>query len=384
MTSLYLCLSQSKAITPYEFKNTKIKIYSIEEAIYHAYHYWYESIDEFVSEKFINWVQRISAQVAATLKEIALLKTARERMITFLSLNGYYCKQDLVELEKQLLKSEYENNWKQYKETGDYYVSLKRPSKAIEYYKQALDYFESMELLNNLGVAYMNTGRYLEAIKYYRRALEFNPLGNQKDAILLNLAEAAIHNNILETALKSLENMDSRIKTAQAYYLYGEINFKMVNLNFAIDNYKKAYEINADAKYIYRLVDVYVKLKMYPTAFEALDLIINQTKHFFKKKAWVFELSGRIPNAIKTIEASLMQHKDDPELWTLLAKYHRLDYDLNRANAAISKALSISRVFLPAKLELAGIKKSSGELSEYHEGLRGVLSEIKQKYFELN
>ncbi len=384
MTLLYLCINQSKAITPYEFINTKIKIYSIEEAFYHVYHYWYESIDEFVSEKFINWVQKMSSQVAATLKEIALLQTARERMLSFLSINSYYCKQDLEQLEQQLLKNEYENNWKQYKETGDYYVSLKRPSKAIEYYKQALDYFESMELLNNLGVALMNIGRYSEAIKCYEKALKFKPSSNQKDSILLNLAEAAIHNNNLETALKSLENLTSKTKTAQAYYLYGEIDFKMVNLNFAIENYKKAYQINADVKYIYRMVDVYVKLKLFPSAFEILDSISFQTKEFFKKKAWVFELSGRIPNAIKTIEASLMQHKEDPELWTLLAKYHRLDYDLNMAKAAITKALTISRLFLPAKLEHARIKKASGELSEYHEGLRSVLSEIKQKYFELN
>ncbi len=382
MTSLFLCVNPYVSLQPYRFTGTNINVFSVEESLYHVYHYWEKSIDEFVSDKFIAWAANLSKPFGDCLRDITRLKTARERIMAFLSLYGYFGCEELENVNRQLTEWENETNHKQFKEHGDRYARLNFPEKAAELYKKSAETGETPELLNNLGVVYMKMNKYALAEDMFQRASELYPTSNQRYTILLNMAEAAIHNNSFEKALKALKTADSSVNSHRAMYLLGEINFRTGNFFYALDSFKNAVKAQPEPRYYLRLIDVYAKLKMFPLALETLDNSGIKGKAYFKKKAWIYEQSCNITDAATTVKQALIQHKDDAELWTLMAKYYRLDYSLVLANSAAFKALSLAPSYLPAKLEQAKTKKATGNIMEYQQLLSEILAVLKQKYYE--
>ncbi len=382
MTSLFLCVNPYVSLRPYRFAGTNINVYTVEESLYHVYHYWKKCIDEFVSENFINWAFSLSKTFADHLSHISRLKTSRERMMAFLSLHGYFGPEELEDINKQLTEWENESNRKQYKEQGDRFARLNLIERAAEFYKQSLEYSETPELLNNLGVVYMKMNKFGSASEMFQRALELYPTSNQRYTILLNMAEAAIHNNSFEKALKAIKAADSSVGSHRAMYLMGEINFRTGNFFYALDSFKNAVSAEPEQRYYLRLTDVYVKLKMFPLALETLDNSGIKGKAYYKKKAWIYENSCNITSAGKTIQQALVQHKDDAELWTLMAKYYRLDYNFVLANSSAYKALSLSPDYLPAVLEQAKAKKATGNIKEYQQLLTEITLILKKKYYE--
>jgi Tfp pilus assembly protein PilF len=121
---------------------------------------------------------------------------------------------------------------------------------------------------------------------------------------------------------------------------------------------------------------------MYDEALAALSALGEETKELLVKQAYVYFASGNVPAAIKCIEKALMTNKSDAGLWVALAVYYRMDYDFQKAQAAVSTALNIDPFNEKALLENARIKKSLGKTKEYQEVLKNILSSLKKKYRE--
>lgn len=380
--SLLLCLSQDDAAESYQFKITNIKVYFFEEALYHCRHYWKESIDDFLSEEFIDWV-RTGLKLkflASQIQELTTLSSFSVKLIRFLSLTDYFDKADLDGLANELTDWEKRMEWERLKERGDSLMRLNEPSKAFVLYKKALDYAENANLLNNAALALMRLERPNDASVLLEKAYALKPDDAQ---IRLNLAEARIYDQRFEKALTLLKTAEEEHgPNAHIFYLHGELNLEAGNIRYSIDYFEKAYAIDPSDFYLYRLTDVYVKLRFYEKALENLNKAKIKNGDFFLKQAEVYVAAANVPTAIRCIEKALMLSSNQAELWIRLAMYHRLDYDLNRAYGAILKALNLAPTNDQARLELARIKKAQGKTKEYQKILTAILQGFKKKYRE--
>ena len=385
MPELLLCISQVEIDTPYQFKTTRIKVYSFEEAVYHCYHYWKQSIDDFMSLEFLEWVRESLGLkfIASRIKSLSKLANFSDRLIGFLSSIDYFDEVRLTALKTQLIEWEARLEWERLKERADYLTKKNDHQRAYLLYRQALEYEENAEILNNLAVTLMNLEHYGQAEGYFMRALAMPLSGNPRDKLqlLLNLAEAAIysHNFVrVEQCLREAESIQPN--AADILYLYGELNVESDNIRHSIEFFEKALGMEYDPHYIYRIAQTYVRLRKYDQALEALTKIKDKDIKFLTHQASIYAAASNISAAVKCIEKALLTERDSVALWTLIARYHRMNYDLMRADAAITRALALDPESDNAQLENARIKKAQGKTKDYQVVLSRILSGFKQKY----
>ncbi len=380
--NLLKCVSQRDIDTPYRFSLTGINVYSFEEALYHVYNYWEQSMDDFVSDEFIGWVKNVLdlSFLAAKIKQIAAIKSLSARLIGFLLIIDYFDEVQIAGIRNKVIQWESALEWERLNKKADYLMQHKDPERAVAYYKKALTFSENKMLLNNIAIALMQLENFSEAEFYLSKAYAID---NSDIIIMLNLAEGAIYNHNYEKALRMLKNAEKlETHNPDIQYLYGELNLEAGNIRYSIDYFEKAYELNKDSYYLYRLADVYVKLRLFDKALSVLDRSENKDKVFLVKQSEVYALYNNIPAAIKCIEKALLLNKDDEALWTRLAKLYRMDYDLPRAGNAALTALGLMPSDERARLEDARIKKAQGKLKEYQHILHGILKDFKKKYRE--
>lgn len=383
MSGLLLALNQESASVPYTFKITGINVYSFEEALYHCYVYWKESLDDFTCHEFINWVRDElgHAYISSKIKAISEIDGFTEKFLQFLFITDYFDNEQIVEIKNNLKAWENSLEWERLKERADSLSARGDAVKAYPLYKRALSYGENAELINNFAICMLKLQKYEEAYELFNRAYEADP---DNIDILLNFTESAIYSRNFNKAVALLHKASESESKDESYiyYLYGELNFETGDIRNAASYFEKAINENCDSYYVYRLSEIYVELRMYDKAMEALERIKYTDKDFLMKQAEVYIASGHIPAAIKSIEKALLSNKSDPELWIRLAVYHRLNYDHIKAQAAIVTALNIDPYNEKALLENARIKKSQGKTKDYQEILKNILNSFKKKYRE--
>jgi len=387
-TQLLLCISQEEVQNPYKFKMTNINVYSFEEALYHCFYYFKQSIDDFSSSDFLSWVKNDLGQsfLASKIKQLCTIKNAGDRLVGFLSLVDYFDEEQILNLREQISEWGKRLEWEHLKEQADYLIENGEPRKAALFYKQALDHENNKILLNNLGVALMQVRNFSEAAACFERALAHSDDTQKGESdfdfqITLNLIESSIYGKDFQKALKFLKKAeDQHPENPDVYYLFGEFNFEAENIRYCVDYFKKAISIESDTHYFIRIADVYLKLRQFDNALKILESSPKKDKHILLKQAQVCEKQNNIPASIKCIEKALFFEMNDVELWTKLAMYHRLNYDLKNAFAAISKALNISSENESTKIELARIRKAQGKIKEYQSVLHDIMITLKQDY----
>lgn len=379
-SELILCTSQEIAKNPFKFNITNVKVYSFEEVIYHTYYNWKHLIDDIFSNEFITWVvDELSLKfLASQINKIAKIENLSNKIISFVTLINFFEPVEIQSLKDELFKWEIGKEWEKLKDKGDYLVNNNEPLLAIEFYNKALKYVENFKLLNNLGVAYMRLENYSEAEKIFNKAYLMN---NKKLQIILNYAEACIYNNNFDVSvnlLKTAKEMDENSSFLQ--YLLGEMNFVTKNFEYSIKFYKKAYSINKDGLYIYRICDVYLELHQFDKAIEILDLIKNRDKYFYLKLSSVSEANKDIRGAIKYIEEGLKNITSDCELLVALAKYQRMGHKLKDSLTSINLALKLYPENEKVNFEYAKIIKAQGFIKEYQSVLKKILYKLKKFY----
>jgi len=389
---LQLCISQEISNKSYTFKATGIRVYSIEEALYHAYHYWRESADEFMTGNLATWVAGLGhTGLAAKIKDVTALKSASKRLLAFLGIIEYFSSAELAAIKTDLERWEHRVEWEKLKDRADNLVARGEPVKAIPLYRQALSYEENANILNNLAVAHMQLSNYGPAVNLLAKAKAAKP---DNITIMLHYAQAAILNGDYDDASMEIrraqsvtQNKDavhsSSISTsnnADILYLQGLMAYQQEDYPVALDYFQKAYTQNPEVThYLNKIADTYLQMRQYDKALAAAKDIPGTAQHIKLAEIYADYGHSHIPEAIRRIKEAIEKGgSNEAALWIKLAQYYREDYDNERANEAIAHALPSKSV--AAMLESARIKKSLGRMREYRAGLSEVLKGLKGQY----
>lgn len=378
---LQLCVSQQINAPPFTFKATGIRVFSFEEAIYHVYYYWRESVDDVLSDPMLTWITDLGlTYLAARMKELIKLDSFAERMVGFLRLIDYFDAEEITSLLAQLNKWESRREWEQLKERGDYFLTRNQPDKALPLYRRALQFDENIPLLNNLAIALMRLSANAEAMRFLARARTLEP---ENMSLVIHYSEAAILSGQFEKANTAIHKVATDQSTADIPYLNGLMAFEKQDYPAALSYFETASQQDANVPlYIYKTADTYLKMRQYENALNILQQIHHHDEAYFTKQAEVYAAYGNVPAAVRAIREALRAN-ESVNLWVRLAAYYRQDYDLERANDAITRALALDAENDIARMENARIKKGLGRTREYQAELTDVLRGFKERYREL-
>ncbi|MCL2572349.1 MAG: hypothetical protein FWE11_08085 [Defluviitaleaceae bacterium] len=361
---LQLCVSQEISTIPFTFKATGIRVYSIEEALYHVYHYWRESVDDVLSSKMTAWIAEIGLSSLSTkMKSMATMEPFSKRMLAFLGIIDYFSNLELLAIKTDLETWEHRVEWEKIKDRADNLVLRGEAAKAIPLYQRALKYEENPIIINNMAVANMQLGIYKEAVNLLIKA---HALAPDNTSIDMHLTEAAILADNYDLATQLLDKNNST-------YLQGLMAYQKNDYSKALDYFAKAGDNN-------KIADTYVKMGQYHKALESLD---KSTPGYHEKMADIYAAYGHahMPEAIQHMKKAITESsggKKTAALWTKLATYYRKDYDWQRADEAINNALAYETN--TALLENTLIKKCMGRMRDYRASLGKVLQKLKDQY----
>ncbi len=374
VASLKLSMVEDKNISPYRLSNG-INIYSIEEAIYLFYNNFKEYNTDFFEDKFINWVSKelLNKDLANKLIDIKKQQNFYQKSIEFLTINNFYTLEEIGSISLQLFNWEKRGQVERKKLKGDRLFKENMFEKAIESYKDAIDFDTSNPILyNNIGVCYIRLKKYDLALTYLKKAINIQP--NNKD-ILFNIIDILIEKEDFDYAKDYISNLDNNNLYNKYYYL-GELYFKKKNYDKAKSEFAKAYLFNKSYDIILKLASCYIKLNMYDQVIRCLDIIDdNNDIDILITKSEIYEQLNNIPLAIKCIEKANFYNRDNYILWLKLAKYYRQEYNLLKAEAAIYKAYTLAPNNEQILFEQSLIKKFQGKYKEY----QNILSKVVQK-----
>jgi len=366
---LQLCISQEINTTPYSFKSTGISVYSIEEALYHTYHYWRESLDDFSTSKFTSWIEGLGeATISSKMRDITQMEPLSKRILAFLGIIEYFNHTEIAALQADLEAWEQRAEWEKLKTRADHFISQNEPAKALPLYRKALKHGENIPTLNNMAIAHMQLANHKAAAALLAKAHAQEP---ENQAINLHYTEALILSGDYEKANQLLSWLDNGKDTA---YLYGLTAYQQGDYVKALGYFNQHPNITAFA---HKIADTYLKMRMYDKALASLD------PQDHEKIAEIYAAYGQahLPEAIRHIRKAIDNgNQNNPALWTKLAGYYRKDYDNERASEAIAKALPAKTP--AALLENARIKKSQSRMREYRSSLGDVIKQLKSQYRE--
>jgi len=375
---MQLCASQQMNDIPFIFQNTKIRVFSIEEALYHVYHYWRESAEDFCSTTISTWVTDIghpdlSKKIATIKEEVSFSK----RLLAFLNIIEYFDESDLANIKPDLLAWENRVEWERLKDRADGLVSRGQPAKALPLYQQALSYKENATLLNNIAITYIQIGNHTQGIKLLARAHILEP---DNKNVRMHYAEALILANDYKLASQILPVSDE----PDTLFLYGLMAYQQGDYPTAYEWLKKAND-DPTFRISRKISEIFMKMNQPDKALTSLNTS-DPTYHERMSEIYASCGHAKMPEAIDHIKKAIIQDQNSVSqkgqaLWTKLAKYYRLDFDWTRAAEAIENALSVSSAPSASTiLEHARIKKGQGRMRDYRASLGDMLRHVKDAY----
>lgn len=374
--SLKLSMTEDIKISPYRLTNG-INIYSVEEAIYLFYKNFKEYSTDFFDDRFINWIYKelLNVELANKLIDIKKQQSFYQKSIDFLTINNFYSSEEIENISLELFNWEKRGQVERKKIKGDRFFKENMFEKAIESYKDALDFDISNSILyNNIGICYIRLKRYDLALRYLKKAINLSP--NNKD-ILFNIIELLIEKEDFDYAKKYIDNLDDDMLYNKYYYL-GELYFKQKNYDKAKSSYVKSYLFEKSNGIVLKIASCYVNLNLYDKVVKCLEIVEDNDVDILIAKGDIYEKINNIPMAIKCIEKANFYNRNNYLLWLKLAKYYRQDYNLLKAEGAIYKASTLCPNNEQVLFEQSLIKKAQGKFKEY----QSILSKVVQKSSE--
>lgn len=360
---------------PYKFNSTGISVYSIEEALYHCRHYWRECIDETCEMKFISWLDVVLKN--RSIKSPADFADVSDYFLNLLTIIPYFDDDDIDKVKEELEEWRNLDKSVKYKEKADRCFNMQHYEKAIEYYRRAeqLNPPSLQLILNNIALCFMRLKEYDMAVEYYGKAYE---LDKTKKELLFNYVEALIFDLQLKKAMDILDSSECPDNSMRHYYI-GEVNIRQENYSAALNEYIRAYSVNRDNDICIKICDIYMKQRRYSQAMQTLiDSGVENTQTALRKGR-IYAFNRNYAAAVKCIETALENNKDSAELWAELAKYYRLDYDFEKAEAAAAHGMKLENGEAAA-FEYAKTKKAQGKLKDYQFELKGIIQGLLRKY----
>lgn len=370
--------SENFSEKPYIFSLTNIKVYSIEEALWHIFNYLRESLEIFEDNAFFEWLR----DGLGLTKELDILNNANikdndEKLIDFLSQFEYLNKDEIEDIKKRLYSFANIGNFEKQKEIGDKLYKAKKYQQAVDAYSKALEMDLSKEYIikNNIGLCCMQCGDYESAVAFFEQAYE----KNNNSVIMLNLAEGYILCSYTEKAeeLLSLYKGEDLFRVT---YLKGMIALGKGEYNNSVEILKSAVDIKEDVSLILKISDIFIKQRRFDDAVNFLNEYNIIDAEIYIRLSEIYCAQRNYSAAIKITQRGLIHFRDSIELWIMLAKCYRLDLDFVKADGAVCKALSLNNDSEEANLELARLRKSQGKTSLYQSSINNCLNIIKNKY----
>ena len=234
---LLLSLTQEDVKNPYKFSITGISVFSFEEALYHTFNYFKESVDDFLSEEFIIWVKNELKLVDISFKiaEIKKLESKVLQIANFLSLADYFDLEEIRLLSIEVYKWENQDKWKKLKDIADNFMKKKEYLKAYNYYKDALLLDKNIFILNNIAASLMHLGFFKEAVVYLTKALEID---KDNPDVLYNLEQALAYLNDNDYNITVLNSDFQNVKSKRIEGKHREYSKLVKNI---LNNFKKQY-----------------------------------------------------------------------------------------------------------------------------------------------
>jgi len=367
---LQLCISQEMNNKPFNFKGTGIRVYSLEEALFHVYHYWRESIDDLFSDRFGSWMKDIGLlPLAEKINGIKDLSSMGGRVIAFLKIIQYFNNTELMALKADLDSWEHRVEWEKLKDRGDRLVARGEARKAISLYNHALKYDQSPKLLNNMAIAYMQLCNYHVAVSLLSQAYASSP------DLAYHYVEALTLNGEHSHAEEILQQLPV---SPESVFLRGLIAYNQDNYPQALELFLQAHSATPNYEYANKIADTYVKLGQHDMAISVLS---PEDEAYHIKMAEIYADYGHahMPKAIAHITKAI-SIKSDPIRWIKLASLYRQNYDYDRASQAIENAMHSGSE--EALLENIRIKKAQGRRRQYKSDLSKLITKLKNQYRE--
>ena len=382
MSSLILSVSPENVERPYCFDMTRVRVYSIEELYYHCYHYWKQSIDDFIMGKLEDWIRielglsHISGQIAKIKDEYSSIT---EQYIRFLGLIDYFYDSELESLRKEIYKWEHKAEWEKCKEKADYFMAQEKPEEAMKWYMKAIVFDENPKIYNNMGVASMHMGWYRDAAYYFQKAYQKEP---NSIPILLNLTDVYILQKNFKEAGKYLSQAAQLDDSQVIWYYYGELYNSMGNQKKAIEAYLKAISKGDHFDSYIKLARIYVQEKDFETAQAYLEKIKTSQRNeiYWMEYSKLYEAWDKKDLALEAVQKSISKNKNYIYSWIALARFQRRNNCLEEAEKAISEALRIDAENEEAQIEAAKIQKELGKEKEYRQSLKELINKWVHRY----
>ncbi|NLL70062.1 MAG: tetratricopeptide repeat protein [Epulopiscium sp.] len=374
-TKVLLSLSPSQVRYPYRFEMTDKTIYSLEELYYHCYHYWKESLDDFLMGKIEEWIKE-ELHLPSIANQMAKIKEQGENQITkqyieFLSLIEYFSDEELYVLSKEIFRWEHKHEWERAKDKGDLYIHKREYQKAIEYYQKALQYTEDVTVLNNVGIAYMEMGQYEKARQYLFAAYGKN---SKNAKILLNLSQLAVQEKEYEKAEDYLKKALAVHESGQGWCYYGRLKEKMGQEEEAFEAYQRSITF-PDSQDGYIALARWYQSKRDPD--KALDILEQMPSKYhwdyYIEKAKILEMQHKEKEGIALLQKAFHTFTPHPQGFVHLSRFYRITHQMDQANKIIQQALQFYPDNKEIQLEWARVQKREGKIKNYQDTLKNIL-----------
>ena len=172
------------------------------------------------------------------------------------------------------------------------YKSLNNVDKALEYYKQALEFNpKNSDIAYYIGVLYTELENWTSAKIYLQKALKINAdnmkakellssVVEQNNILLINKVIEKYNKNEYDEALKLISQvLTEDSNNAYAHYYRGLIYDSQKKYNFAIEEYKKSYVNNPTLVVAnYLIAIIYDSQAQYKKALEYYKKFVNENK----------------------------------------------------------------------------------------------------------
>ncbi|MDR1000934.1 MAG: hypothetical protein LBL96_09095 [Clostridiales bacterium] len=375
MTNLILCVNADGCDKPYEFHATGARVFSIEEASFHVWQNWRETFDDIKGKHFAAWTGDALRMfdVAKRLREHALASVS-SAVTSFLRDAGVLTSEEIDLVMADIIAWEKRENWERLKERGDYFMIKKSPSRALGFYRQALNEERSAVLLNNTAVALMNLGDFVHAKDLLAEARELDKMNGD---ITVHFAEACVHCGDFETASNLLGNARSTSKASLVRASLFESQEKYDQAEFY---YKEAAKDNTEATSL-KLVDFYIRRAIYDKAESALERV-NSLAAADERRADILCAQGKQQEAAQLIESALRNNAGNAALWQKLAEVDLRANAYNQAFESANRALSIEPANLSARLLLIKARHAMSRSRDYLKELQTLIASLKSDYRE--
>lgn len=185
MGQLLLCRVK-RADKPYYIETMEQEVYSLEEIMYLLYNARFADGEDFMNDKFINWIEtEIAApEIADRLREVMASEdcSLKAFFVPLVENNSYLTNSELSILRVKLEKFDHMTELESGKLSADNYLDRGKVTKAIHAYLRLLandrltteQAHVAGDVWNNLGCAYAKLGDYKEAFTAYVKAYGLN------------------------------------------------------------------------------------------------------------------------------------------------------------------------------------------------------------------